>query len=77
MPIEVKDLNMFLEIAKRAKECRIKRVRKSDVVKIKARTRRYLYTFKTTREKLDEIISKLNCPKIIDVDEGKEIKGGS
>jgi len=74
MPVEVKELETFLDIAKRAKECRVKRVRKSDVVKIKARTRRYLYTFKTTKDKLDEILSKLECPKIIDVDEGKEIK---
>ena len=74
MPVEVKELETFLDIAKRAKECRVKRVRKSDVVKIKARTRRYLYTFKTTKDKLDEILSKLECSKIIDVDEGKEIK---
>ncbi len=74
MPVEVKELEMFLDIAKRAKECRVKRVRKSDIVKIKARTRRYLYTFKTTKDKLDEVLSKLECPKIIDVDEGKEIK---
>ena len=74
MPVEVKELDMFLDIAKRAKECRVKRVRKSDIVKIKARTRRYLYTFKTTKDKLDEVLSKLECPKIIDVDEGKEIK---
>ncbi len=74
MPVEISDLDMFLNIAKRAKECRVKRVRKSDIVKIKARTRRYLYTYKTTKDKLDEILSKLSCSKIIDVDEGKEIK---
>jgi large subunit ribosomal protein L38e len=74
MPVEIADLEEFLNIAKRARECRIKRLRKSDIVKIKARTRRYLYTYKTTKDKLDEIISKLECPKIIDVDEGKEIK---
>ncbi len=74
MPIEIYELERFLEIAKRAKECRIKRVKGKDVVKVKARTRRYLYTFKVPSDKLDEVVSKLECPKIIDVDEGKEIK---
>lgn len=76
MPVEVRDLEKFVEITSRAIECRVKRVRKSNVVKVKARTKRYLYTYKTTQDKLDEILSKVKCPKIIDVDEGKELKKG-
>ncbi|MCE4621277.1 MAG: hypothetical protein F7B95_02400 [Desulfurococcales archaeon] len=76
MPVEVKDLERFIEITSRAIECRVKRVRKSNAVKVKARTKRYLYTYKTTQDKLDEILSKVKCPKIIDVDEGKELKKG-
>ncbi len=54
MPKEVKDPNTFIEIAKRAQECRVKesfrRIRTEEgtkrirVLKIKARTKRYLYT---------------------------------
>ncbi len=56
MPKEVKTEEEFLEAAKRAKECRVKRsyiyvktengVEKKPILKIKARTRRYLYTLK-------------------------------
>ncbi len=54
MPKEVKDPNIFLEIAQRAIECRVKesyRIVKTEsghvkkkILKIKARTKRYLYT---------------------------------
>ncbi len=56
MPKEVKTVEEFLEAAKRAKECRVKRsfiyvkteqgVEKKPILKVKARTRRYLYTLK-------------------------------
>ncbi|MDM7275534.1 MAG: 5'-nucleotidase [Thermoprotei archaeon] len=68
MPIEVTDLETFAEIAKRAFECRVKRVRKTNIVKVKARTRRYLYTFKTTEDKLQEVLSKIACKQVVDVD---------
>ncbi len=68
MPIEVKDLETFAEIAKRASECRVKRVRKTNIVKVKARTRRYLYTFKTTEDKLQEVLSKIACKQVVEVD---------
>ena len=71
LPVEVTDLNVFAEIAKRASECRVKRVRKSNIVKIKARTRRYLYTYKTTEDKLQEVLSKIQCKQIIDLDKEK------
>ncbi len=72
LPVEITDLNLFADIARRAIECRIKRVRKGNLVKIKARTRRYLYTYKTTEDQLQDVLSKAQCKKVVDVD--KEIK---
>ena len=72
MPVEVFDLNLFADIAKRAVECRVKRSRKGNVVKIKARTRRYLYTYKTSEDQLQEVLNKIQCKNVVDVD--KEMK---
>jgi large subunit ribosomal protein L38e len=74
MPVEITSLEEFIKITERAIECRVKKVRKSNVVKVKARTKRYLYTYKTTEDKLEEVLSKVKCKKIIDVDKGEEIK---
>ena len=74
MPVEITSLEEFIKITERAIECRVKKVRKSNIVKVKARTKRYLYTYKTTEDKLDEVLSKVKCKKIIDVDKGEEIK---
>ncbi len=64
----------FVRVSERAVECRVKKSR--GVVKVKARTRRYLYTYKTSEDKLDEVLSKVKCGKIVDVDKGEVIKGG-
>ncbi|MEB2836765.1 MAG: hypothetical protein GSR80_000716 [Desulfurococcales archaeon] len=75
MPVEIRDLDEFIKITERASECRVKRSRREKgVVKVKARTKRYLYTYKTSEDKLDEVLSKVKCKKVIDVDTGKEIK---
>ncbi|GAB6148580.1 hypothetical protein [Stetteria hydrogenophila] len=74
MPVEITDLEEFIKITERAVECRVKRVRKSNIVKVKARTKRYLYTYKTTEDKLEEVLSKVKCKKVIDVDKGEEVK---
>ncbi|MEM1928073.1 MAG: hypothetical protein QXS85_04995 [Acidilobaceae archaeon] len=74
MPLEVTDLSEFAEITKRAVECRIKRVKKTSVVKIKARTKRYLYTFKTTESELDNVLKQLHCKNVIDVDKTEKSK---
>ena len=76
MPVEVRSLEEFVKITERAVECRVKRARKGNVVKVKARTKRYLYTYKTTEDKLGEVLSKIKCKKIIDVDKGEEVKPG-
>lgn len=71
MPVEVRDLARFAELTKTAIECRVKRVGKSGTVKIKARTKRYLYTFKTTEDKLDEVLKQLYCKNVVDVDKAR------
>ncbi len=71
MPVEIKDLGEFIEITKRALECRVKKVKKTNIVKVKARTKKTLYTFKTTEDKLQEVLGKLACRKIVYVDEGR------
>jgi len=71
MPVEVKDFERFKEITRRALECRVKKARKGDIVKIKARTKRYLYTYKVKKDKLNDVLGKLECRKIVYVDEGR------
>ncbi|MEL9929332.1 MAG: hypothetical protein QXJ51_00400 [Sulfolobales archaeon] len=69
MPIEVKDLNKFIEIASRAIECRVVRGGEKRSSKIKARTRRYLYTYVVKEEDLEGLISKLKevCKNLVEI----------
>ncbi|MHA1626502.1 MAG: hypothetical protein ACTSVF_05445 [Candidatus Asgardarchaeia archaeon] len=60
MPREVSSAEEFLEILPRALECRIKRSK--DAVKLKLRTKRYLYTYKTTSEEAEELLKEVDCP---------------
>jgi large subunit ribosomal protein L38e len=64
MPREITTEEEFLRIAKTAEECRVKKVQ--NVVKLKLRTKKQLYTFKTTPDKADELQQKLEC-SIVDV----------
>ncbi len=57
MPKEVYDKNEFIKIATRASEIRIKK--NDDVVKVKARTKTYLYTIKVKPEEVDDLINKI------------------
>ncbi|MHA1144505.1 MAG: hypothetical protein ACTSRW_07200 [Candidatus Helarchaeota archaeon] len=66
MPKEITDVEKFITLSNEASECRVKRVKNKDVVKLKLRTKRYLYVFKTTPEKAKDITGKLNC-EIFDV----------
>ncbi len=79
MPVELKSVEEFIKVTERASECRVKQVKKSDIVKVKARTRRVLYTIKVSKDKLDELLSKVKCPKIVFVDTGevREVKAES
>jgi large subunit ribosomal protein L38e len=59
MPVFVLDENRFIDIAKNAVECRIKKLEKKGIVKFKARTKRYLYTYTVTADKAEALIEKL------------------
>jgi hypothetical protein len=64
MPKEITDEKEFIEIAKsRATVCRIKKL-KNDVVKLKLRTPKTLFTFKTTAAKAEEMLKTLEIEKV-------------
>lgn len=62
MPKQIFDKEEFLKLADNAIECRI--VRRKDKVKIKLRRVRMLYTYVADSNEADEIISKINVPKV-------------
>ena len=59
MPVEIFDVDKFIEIAERAEYCNIKRLERE--VKLKLRTPKNLYTLKVNPTKAEEIIKKLRC----------------
>jgi len=59
MPTEIFDLDKFVEISERAEYCAVKRLK--DIVKLKLRTPRMLYTLKVEPSKAEEVIKKLRC----------------
>ena len=63
LPVEV-DLDSFLKLAENADSCRVKRL--GDIVKLKLRTPKRLYTLEAKKEKAEEIIKKLKC-KIVEL----------
>jgi len=62
VPQEIFDKEKFLEIAERAKECRIKRL--GGIVKLKLRTRRRLYTIKLPKGEAEALLNKIKCEKV-------------
>lgn len=62
MPKELKDISKFVELSTNAVECRVKRIK--DVVKLKLRTIKYLYTLKLEPESAEEIIKQIKCQVI-------------
>jgi len=74
----LKSVEEFIEVTGRALECRVKRSKRDpNTVKLKARTRRVLYTIKVPAGKVEEILSKVKCPRVVFVDEGRvEERGG-
>ncbi|RLG78140.1 MAG: 5'-nucleotidase [Thermoprotei archaeon] len=67
MPVFMTNEEEFIKITERARECRVKRIEKEGIAKVKARTKRYLYTIKIPLEKLEEFLKKLKCPQIVEV----------
>lgn len=64
MPTEITDPEEFTRLAENASECRVKRL--EDIVKLKLRTRRQLYTIKLETGKAEELLKKLSC-QIVEV----------
>lgn len=67
MPIEVRDREEFIEISARASEIRVVRNEKEGIAKVKARTRRYLYTIKVPLNELFDFLKKLKCNRIVEI----------
>jgi len=61
MPTEIMDVDEFVKISERAKYCLVKRLKKKDIVKLKLRTRRMLYTLKVKPSDVDEILKRIRC----------------
>ncbi len=59
MPIEITDVDKFVALSAKAKQCNVKRLK--DAVKLKLRTPTQLYTLKVEPLKADELIKKLKC----------------
>jgi ferritin-like protein len=59
MPAEILDPEKFAAISTSAEYCSVKRLK--DVVKLKLRTPKRLYTLKVEPMKAEEIIKKLQC----------------
>jgi ferritin-like protein len=59
MPSEIVDVDKFIELSSRAEYCAVKRLK--DIVKLKVRTPKQLYTLKVEPLKAEEIIKKLQC----------------
>ncbi len=59
MPVEITDVDKFVALSAKAKQCNVKRLK--DVVKLKLRTQAQLYTLKVEPLKADELIKKLKC----------------
>ncbi|MEM4971133.1 MAG: hypothetical protein QXE01_07780 [Sulfolobales archaeon] len=70
MPIFLKDLEEFKKVAEKAIECRVVRDKKKNVGKLKARTKRYLYTYVVPLEKLDEVMKNIKCNNIVEISKG-------
>lgn len=64
MPEEVLDPEIFVKLSEHAEACRVRRLK--DVVKLKLRTSRKLYTLKADPVKAEEIIKRLKC-EIVEV----------
>ncbi|MHA1130638.1 MAG: 50S ribosomal protein L38e [Candidatus Helarchaeota archaeon] len=59
MPKEIKDIEQFIELSNNAVECRVKRIK--NVVKLKIRTPKYLYTLKLEPDMAEDTIKKIKC----------------
>jgi hypothetical protein len=59
LPKEIFDEEKFLELSKFAVHCRVKRLK--DSVKLKLRTKKHLFTFKTSPTVADRLLKGISC----------------
>jgi len=59
MPREIVDEKKFLELAEKSIHCRVKRLK--DVVKLKLRTKKVLYTYRTSPADAERLLKSINC----------------
>ena len=59
MPSEIFDTEKFIELAEFAIHCRVKRIK--DVVKLKLRTRKTLFTLKTDPDSAEQLLKDIAC----------------
>ncbi len=59
MPSEITTTDKFVTLSEGALECRVKRSK--DVVKLKLRTPRQLYTYKVKVDRADDVLRRLKC----------------
>ena len=62
MPSELTDTEEFVRISERATECRVKRLK--DIVKLKLRTPKKLYTIRVDPNKAAELLKLIRCEVI-------------
>jgi len=67
VPVEVYDKNKFIELSARAEVCRVVKKEKEGIAKVKARTKRYLYTIKIPLNELEEFVKQLKCKEVVEV----------
>ena len=59
MPREILDEEKFLEISEYAIHCRVKRLK--EIVKLKLRTKKILYTYKTDPTTAERLLRNITC----------------
>ena len=59
MPREIVDEEKFLEISEFAIHCRVKRLK--EIVKLKLRTKKILYTYKTDPVSAERLLRNISC----------------
>jgi large subunit ribosomal protein L38e len=59
MPAEIFDVEKFIQLSEKARYCIVKRLK--DEVKLKIKTKKYLYTLKVDPAKAEEIIKQVKC----------------
>ena len=64
MPSEITSTDQFVSLSEGALECRVKRSK--DLVKLKLRTPRRLYTLKVKVERADDVLRRMKC-EIVEV----------